>query len=131
MDSLREIVPTVCSAHLDAGLIRPKPNNNNNKSGTIPLVHGMLVSSIFSSIFSSLVPGCVYVNQNLNFVAPVFCGQNVIGRLEIEKIRKWRKGGVIVQCDTQVLSVKEQQFQLITGVANVWLPEGYPANDEY
>ena len=126
MDRLREIAPGVCSAHFDADLIRSSTTIN---SGTLPLVHGMLVSSIFSSIFASLVPGCVYVNQNLNFVAPVFCGQNVVGRLEIEKIRKWRKGGVMVQCDTQVLSVKEQQSQLITGVANVWLPEGYPADD--
>lgn len=113
----------VCDAHLEAGLIRPEEEEDGTL--TIPLVHGMLVSSIFSSMFASLVPGCVYVNQTLNFVAPLFANQAVMGRIEIMKIRKWRKGGCVVECDTQVKClVGETKY--VTGIANVWLPEGYP-----
>jgi acyl dehydratase len=135
-EKLQKAIP-VTRAHLDAGLIRPSLQTSdatkNIASTTTPLVHGMLVSSIFSSIFAGLVPGCIYVNQTLSFVNPVFVNELVIGRVQISKIRPWRKGGVLVQCDTQVLGTnstvdekqQQQQRQLIKGEANVWLPEGY------
>lgn len=117
---MRESVP-VSKAHVDAGLLRK--SEENGCSRTRPLVHGMLVSSIFSSIFASLVPGSIYINQTLQFATPIFAGDTIVGRVEIEKIRKWRKGGVVVQCVTQVFS-KVERIPLIKGVANVWLPEG-------
>lgn len=122
LEKLQTSLP-LTRAHLEAGLIRPSKDNTNT-----PLVHGMLVSSIFSSIFATLVPGCIYMNQTLSFANPVFVNELVIGRVEILKIRKWRKGGVVVQCGTQVLGSGDdakQKQQLVTGEANVWLPEGY------
>ena len=105
-------------ANKDAGLIRLKEDGITTK----PIVHGMLVSSLFSSIFGTLVPGCVYMNQSLDFRAAVHVDDALIGRLEIEKIRRWRRGGVVVECDTQVLC---QGNQVVKGTANVWLPSGY------
>lgn len=105
-------------ANKDAGLIRLKEDGIT----TTPIVHGMLVSSLFSSIFGTLVPGCVYMNQSLDFRAAVHVDNALIGRLEIEKIRRWRRSGVVVECETQVLC---EGNQVVKGTANVWLPSGY------
>lgn len=105
-------------ANKDAGLIRLKEDGITTK----PVVHGILVSGLFSSIFGTLAPGCVYMNQSLGFRAPVYVDDALIGRLEIEKVRRWRRGGVVVECDTQVLC---EGNQVIKGTANVWLPSGY------
>lgn len=109
-----------------SGIVRVQGNM------TTPLVHGMLVSSLFSSIFGTISPGCVYMNQTLNFGAPVHAEELVVARLEIEKIRKWRKGGIVVQCETQVMLPPTWQGQpskaAITGTANVWLPSGYTSS---
>ena len=142
-----------------AGLIRFSDNNDDDNDGsggdsksksttTIPLVHGMLVGSIFSSIFSIIAPGCIYMNQTMDFVGPVFINEIVLGKIEIERIRKWRKGGVVVQCSTQVIkhidhdekydnkeghqegvvddssSSSSSSSIVIKGTANVWLPDG-------
>lgn len=106
----------------DAGVIQLQPDDGVH---TTPLVHGMLVASLFSTIFGTLVPGCVYVNQSLNFSAPVFVNDPVLARIEITKLRRWRKGGVVAECDTQVLKKKvdeDSKKLVIQGVANVWLP---------
>jgi acyl dehydratase len=133
-----------------AGLIRFFDNDDDGGGGhgdsksTIPLVHGMLVGSIFSSMFSIIAPGCVYMNQSLDFVGPVFINEIVVGKIEIERMRRWRKGGVVVQCITQVskhyVDKKDEQERqeeeavddsssssssaVIKGTANVWLPDG-------
>jgi acyl dehydratase len=118
IDALKEM-PHLQS-HQDSGLVRLEEDGTTTKI----LVHGILVSSIFSSIFATLVPGCVYMNQTLNFAGPVYADEMVLGRVEIEKVRKWRKGGVVVQCDTQVV-VSSSQTPVVKGTANVWLPSGY------
>lgn len=112
-------------SHQDSGLIQLKEDGEMTKI----LVHGMLVSSIFSSIFASLVPGCVYMNQTLNFSSPVYVDDIVLGRVEIEKVRKWRKGGVVVQCHTQVI-VSPSEAIAIKGIANVLLPSGYALDEK-
>jgi acyl dehydratase len=125
-----------------------KHREGTHPTMTKPIVHGMLVSSIFSSIFATLSPGCIYMNQSLDFVRPVYVGDTVIGRIEIDKIRKWRKGGVVIQCTTNVTtptSWEEEEEEdntedsknlssssshvsknnvVVKGVANVWLPSG-------
>ena len=120
-------------AHQDLGLIKleeeEEEEDDDNGTTTKVLLPGMLVSSIFSSIFGTLVPGSVYMNQTLNFASPVHASETVLGRVEIEKVRKWRKGGVVVQCDTQVI-IPSTQLQAVKGTANVWLPSGYKIVDE-
>lgn len=98
-----------------------------------PVVHGIFVSSLFSAIFGTLSPGCVYMNQTLQFSNPVFVDDRVIGRVDIEKIRKWRKGGVVVQCRTIATVAFHDDYDgrtAVTGTANVWLPTGYAASKE-
>lgn len=44
------------------------------------IVHGMLCSSLFSTIFATQIPGSIYVSQSLQFKAPVFVGDAVRAR---------------------------------------------------
>ncbi len=54
-----------------------------------PIVHGMLVSSLFSGIIANEIPGpgSIYLHQSLDFKAPVFHNTQVIARVEITNIR--------------------------------------------
>lgn len=111
----------------DSGLIQFDDEHSQNAR---PLVHGILVSSLFSSIFGSLAPGCVYLNQSLQFEKPVFANDRVLARLEIEKVRKWRKGGLVLQCKTTVAVDRGEApgtftTKAIGGVAKVWLPSAH------
>ena len=112
--------------HEQNDLIRLDEEDLGGSGGTCtnPIVHGMFVSSIFSSIFATLSPGCIYMNQTLSFENPVYVNDTVRGSIEIEKIRKWRKGGVVVQCKTQVVVLPNEKLA-VKGTANVWLPSGY------
>ena len=86
-----------------------------------PIVHGMLLSSLFSCIFGSLIPGSVYRKQTLYFHKPVFTGELVIGQVTVLNVKQMRirrsndnegsqtknLGGVLVTCDTQILKELE------------------------
>lgn len=50
-----------------------------------PIVHGLLVSSLFSAIIANHLPGpgSIYLHQSLNFKAPVFHDTVVIAKVEI------------------------------------------------
>lgn len=76
--------------------------SSSSSSQPAAVVHGMLVASMFSSIFAGLAPGCIYLNQSLDFKAPIYVRDTVQGRIDIDRIRPWRKGGVVLQCTTQV-----------------------------
>jgi acyl dehydratase len=123
----------------DSGLIQFSNQQQQNDDGSDasssstmikPVVHGIFVSSLFSSIFGSLSPGCVYMNQTLQFANPVFAEELILGRIEIQKIRRWRRGGVVLQCHTTASVGHDEDNgtftkDAVTGVANVWLPSGY------
>lgn len=55
-----------------------------------PIVHGMLVASLFSAIIANELPGngSIYLHQSLDFKSPVFHDQNVLIKVEILSIRK-------------------------------------------
>ena len=121
---------------------------------TKPVVHGMLVGGLFSSIFGTIAPGCVYVNQSFDFVSPVWRDDIVRARLEIIRIRPWparlKKSGIVVTCHTEIHrlpiiqhigkddnnkdkdkheidSPKESSSAILAvrGQATVWLQAGY------
>jgi predicted membrane GTPase involved in stress response len=89
---------------------------------TQAIVHGMFLSSLFSSIFGTLVPGAVYMNQTLQFRSPVFVDEHVVGKVEITRVKNFKGHGVIVTCDTRVLQLDDREC--VTGKADVWLPSG-------
>ncbi|ESW13554.1 hypothetical protein PHAVU_008G206400 [Phaseolus vulgaris] len=55
-----------------------------------PVVHGMLVASLFPHIISTHFPGAVYVSQNLNFKFPVYIGDEIIGEVQATNLRENR-----------------------------------------
>ena len=95
--------------------------SNNNGSSTQILVHGWLVASLFTSIFGTLIPGAVYLKQTLDFAQPVYVGDLVTARIEIERIRHWRRKGLILTCETVVRGDGNDK---VRGKADVWLPRG-------
>lgn len=92
------------------------------------IVHGMLASGLFSSIFGTLVPGSVYLSQTLKFKSPVYTDEAIVGRVDVLKVKQWKKlGGVIVSCKSQVFR-RENSVICISGNADVWLPMGQAHN---
>jgi acyl dehydratase len=54
------------------------------------IVHGMLVSSLFSAILGNKLPGegSIYLAQNLRFLAPVYLGDTITAKVEVIDIRQ-------------------------------------------
>lgn len=54
------------------------------------IVQGPYVAALFGGILGSEVPGpgTIYINQNTNFIAPVFIGDTVTANVEIISIRE-------------------------------------------
>jgi acyl dehydratase len=79
--------------HLDEAFARSTPFGRC-------IVHGMLYSSLFSTMFATRIPGCIYVSQNLAFKAPVFVGDAVIAKCVVcGSVRCWK-------CAVQLLCVR-------------------------
>ena len=53
------------------------------------IAHGMLTASLISSVLANKLPGegSVYLGQSLQFVAPVFPGDQITARVTIKQIR--------------------------------------------
>jgi 3-hydroxybutyryl-CoA dehydratase len=83
-----------------------------------PIVHGILVSSLFSYLIS--FDGAIYLNQTLEFKAPVHVGSAVIARVEVID-SKLRSIGNIVTCRT-TCRAKGSGVLAIDGKATVLLP---------
>lgn len=66
-------------------------------NGTI--VHGIFVSSLFSTLFGRSINGAIYVSQTLNFKRPVHVGVPVIAKMEIISVED-RKKGKLLTCAT-------------------------------
>ncbi|XP_057791993.1 3-hydroxyacyl-[acyl-carrier-protein] dehydratase FERN, mitochondrial-like isoform X3 [Salvia miltiorrhiza] len=51
-------------------------------------IPGLLVASLFPRIIASHFPGAIYVKQTLEFRAPVFVGDDVVGEVQASNIRQ-------------------------------------------
>ena len=53
------------------------------------IAHGMLTASLISSVLANKLPGegSVYLGQSLQFVAPVFPGDEVTARVNVKQVR--------------------------------------------
>lgn len=85
--------------------------------GTI--VHGIFVSSLFSTLFGRSITGSVYVSQNLSFKRPVYVGVPVTARMEIINIEE-RRLGRLMTCNTTV--TLPDGTLAVAGEARVLLP---------
>ena len=83
------------------------------------IVHGMLVSSLFSALLGEHLPGhgTIYMSQNIQFKAPVYLNTPVIATVEIVNIRE---GKPIVTLQTTC--VDERGKVLVTGEAVMFVP---------
>lgn len=84
------------------------------------VAHGMLSASFFSRIFGNELPGpgCLYVGQNLRFLAPVYFGDVVVASVEVtEKSDEKRIITFKTECSVQ-------EKQVITGTAYIFVPDG-------
>ena len=54
------------------------------------IVHGMLVASLFSTLFGIVLPGegVLYLGQTLKFRAPVYLNDTINARIEITHLRE-------------------------------------------
>ena len=83
------------------------------------IAHGMISSSFFSALFGTKLPGpgCVYVNQALNFKRPVYLNDTVNATIIVTQI-DFRKRRIFF--DT-VCKVKNKI--VIDGTAELYVPE--------
>ena len=80
------------------------------------IAHGMLTASLISSVLANHLPGegSVYLGQTLQFVAPVFPGDEVTARVTVIEVRENRP---IVKLET--VCVNQRGETVIRGEATV------------
>lgn len=52
------------------------------------IAHGVLAAGLISAVFGTKLPGvgCIYVDQNLKFRAPVMIGDTVVARVTVKEL---------------------------------------------
>ena len=80
------------------------------------IAHGMLTASLISAVLANKLPGegSVYLGQTLQFVAPVFPGDQVTARVTVKEIREDKP---IVKLET--ICVNQRDEVVIRGEATV------------
>ncbi len=75
------------------------------------IVHGALVSSLFSYILGVHIPGpqSIYLHQSVQFLAPVLVGEEVEAKITVKKFRK-DKG--LIDHDTIVTRVRDGKIAI-------------------
>lgn len=83
-----------------------------------PIAHGMLSAGFISAAIGTKLPGpgCIYLEQNLKFRAPVFIGQEVVTKITITDINERRRRVTLkTVCESEGKAV-------VTGEAVVMVP---------
>ena len=80
------------------------------------IAHGMLTASLISSVLANELPGegSVYLGQTLQFVAPVFPGDEVTARVTVKQVREDKP---ILKLET--ICVNQRNETVIRGEATV------------
>ena len=80
------------------------------------IAHGMLTASLISAVLANKLPGAgsVYLGQTLQFVAPVFPGDEITARVTVKEIREDKP---IVKLET--ICVNQRDELVIRGEATV------------
>jgi len=84
-----------------------------------PIIHGMLTTSLWSTIVGTLLPGpgCAYMSQSLTFFKPVRVGDRVEAKLTVHEIDH-DKQRVTLNSEAYVDGVLVAQ-----GIAKTWVPK--------
>ncbi len=82
------------------------------------IAHGMLVGSLFSTVFGTALPGpgAIYVSQQLTFTAPVLLGDTVRATVTVAEVLP--KGRVRFECT----ATKQDGTVVVTGEAVLIAP---------
>ena len=78
--------------------INPEYASETVFKGTI--VHGILVSSLYSTLFGRCIKGSIYVSQSLAFKRPVHIGTEIIAKIQILEIEN-KRNRKLLTCSTQ------------------------------
>jgi 3-hydroxybutyryl-CoA dehydratase len=80
------------------------------------IAHGMLTASLISAVLANKLPGegSVYLGQTLQFVAPVFPGDEITARVTVREVREDKP---IVKLET--VCVNQRDEVVIRGEATV------------
>lgn len=86
-----------------------------------PVVHGMLVSSMFSAVLAQKLPGMgsIYLEQELKFVKPVYLDAEVAATVEVVNIKPSNRRAKIVDFRTYCMVGEEV---VVDGKAVVYVP---------
>jgi 3-hydroxybutyryl-CoA dehydratase len=82
------------------------------------IAHGMLTASLISSVLANKLPGegSVYLGQTLQFVGPVFPGDEITARVTVQEIREDKP---ILKLET--LCLNQRGEVVIRGEASVYI----------
>jgi len=80
------------------------------------IAHGMLTASLISAVLANKLPGAgsIYLGQTLQFVAPVFPGDEITARVTVKEIREDKP---IVKLET--ICINQRDEVVIRGEATV------------
>ncbi|HEU5132231.1 MAG TPA: MaoC family dehydratase [Pyrinomonadaceae bacterium] len=80
------------------------------------IAHGMFTASLISAVLANKLPGegSVYLGQTLQFVAPVFPGDEITARVTVKQIREDKP---IVKLET--ICVNQREEIVVRGEATV------------
>jgi 3-hydroxybutyryl-CoA dehydratase len=80
------------------------------------IAHGMLTASLISAVLANKLPGegSVYLGQTLQFVAPVFPGDEITARVVVKEIREDKP---VVKLET--ICINQRDEVVIRGEATV------------
>ena len=84
------------------------------------IVHGGLVSALFSTVLGTQLPGCgtIYLRQDSKFVKPVFIGDTIKAVCTVSEIIEEKKRVIL-----ETIAYNQHDEVVITGVATVMPPK--------
>lgn len=84
-----------------------------------PIAHGMLSGAFISAAMACHLPGpgCIYLTQSLEFLRPVYAGDNL--RIEIEVLEKLPKNKI--RLATHIYNQRNKR--VVTGEASALIPD--------
>lgn len=82
------------------------------------IVHGVLASSIFSTIFANTLPGpgCIYIRSENKFLKPIYLDEEVIFQVKVTDILKEKKRLIF-----KTVAIT-RSTECIVGTAEIFIP---------